>query len=99
MQKYEILRNIGKGSFGNVFKIRNRKSGDIQVIKKIELKDRSKKEQTGAMEEVNILKKLDHVNILKYLDSFIENGNLCIITEYCERGDLHQFISKSGPLS
>ncbi len=46
-------------------------------------------------DEVSLLKKLsnhNHSNILKYYENFVYSGFQCIVTEYCEEGDLKQFL-------
>ena len=46
-------------------------------------------------EEVSLMKKLsnqNHSNILKYFEDFVHSGFHCIVTEYCEEGDLKQFL-------
>jgi serine/threonine protein kinase len=48
----------------------------------------NEKEKKGAMLEVELLKRLDHVNIVKYKENFVQGGVLIIIMEYCEVGDL-----------
>ena len=45
-----------------------------------------------AINEVTILSKLDHPNVVKYYDSFIEKNMLNIIMEYCENGDLSNLL-------
>lgn len=45
-----------------------------------------------AINEVTILSKLDHPNIVKYYDSFIDKNILAIIMEFCENGDLANFL-------
>lgn len=45
-----------------------------------------------ALNEVKVLSKLEHPNIVKYYDSFIEKSFLNIIMEYCECGDLAQYL-------
>ena len=48
--------------------------------------------------EVEMLKKLDHPAIVKYLTSYANDSNdLCIIMEYCQNGDLNDLIQKRGP--
>jgi NIMA (never in mitosis gene a)-related kinase len=63
---------------------------NIFVLKQISL------ESSKHIEEINkeafILSKLSHENIVKYHDSFIESQTLNIIMEYCDAGDLSQFI-------
>lgn len=44
--------------------------------------------------EASILSHLHHPAIVQHLESFEENGNLCIVTEYCERGDLAQRLEE-----
>lgn len=45
------------------------------------------------------MKKLHHPNIVKYIDSFIEDGMLIIIMEYCEEGDLSHHIKRQKKLA
>ena len=45
-----------------------------------------------AVNEATILGKLSHPYIVQYIDSFIEDNNLNIIMEYCNGGDLNQFL-------
>ncbi len=44
----------------------------------------SPKEQEGCMMEVNLLRNLDHPNIVKYKESFLTSNLLIIVMEYCE---------------
>jgi serine/threonine protein kinase len=44
----------------------------------------SAKEQEGCMMEVNLLKNLDHPNIVAYKESFLTSNQLIIVMEYCE---------------
>jgi len=44
----------------------------------------SEKEQEGAMMEVQLLKNLNHPNIVAYKQSYIDHGQMIIIMEYCE---------------
>ena len=45
-----------------------------------------------ALKEVEMLKELKHPNIIKYHDSFADDGNLYIVMEYASKGDLHAVI-------
>jgi NIMA (never in mitosis gene a)-related kinase len=57
--------------------------------------DRKRRE---AMKEVQILKKLDHPNIIKYYGSFVEDQSLFIVMEYAEGGDLHRVLKEQKDL-
>jgi len=59
----------------------------------------SAKEQEGSHLEAELLRKLDHPNIVSYKHSFVENGILIIIMEFCEHGDLSYHIKKKKMVS
>jgi NIMA (never in mitosis gene a)-related kinase len=50
------------------------------------------KDRKSALLEVELLKKFNHPHIVAYEESFIEDGELIIIMEYCEEGDLSHLI-------
>lgn len=54
-------------------------------MKKIDL-------ESARIREVSILASIDSPYIVRYMDSFIEEGKLYLITEYCEKGDLTSYI-------
>lgn len=54
------------------------------VAKKVILEGLSTKEQDNCMLEVNLLKNLDHPNIVAYKESFLTPGMMVIVMEYCE---------------
>lgn len=41
-------------------------------------------ETVDAASEANLLRSLDHPNIVKFYDSFVEGEFFCILTEYCD---------------
>lgn len=45
-----------------------------------------------CLKEVKLMQPLDHPNIIKYLDSFIHNNELIIVTEWAEKGDLKRLL-------
>ena len=65
--------------------VRNKFEGGKEYIaKKILMGALGQKEQEGALMEVNLLKNLNHPNIVAYKTSYINSGMLIIIMEYCE---------------
>ena len=64
------------------------------ISKKIMLSGLKQKEKEGAMLEVNLLKNLDHPNIVAYKQSYFTSEQLIIIMEYCEVGDLTYHIKR-----
>jgi NIMA (never in mitosis gene a)-related kinase len=85
---------IGRGSFGAAMIVTHKKEGKKYVAKKIILEGLEPKEQENCMMEVNLMKNLDHPNIVKYKESFLTAHLLVIIMEYCEVGDLAYHIKR-----
>ena len=93
---YELKEVIGKGSFGTVYRgITN--TGDEIALKMVRINNSVMKSMISR--EIAVLSQLNHPNILKFLDSKIENEDkYWIATEYCEGGDLEQYIEKSASI-
>jgi serine/threonine protein kinase len=68
MENYEVLSNIGKGSFGVVSKVKRKADGKTLVWKELNYGKMSEKEKQQLVAEVNILRELRHPNIVRYYD-------------------------------
>ena len=68
MENYEVISNIGKGSFGVVSKIKRKSDGKTLVWKELNYGKMSEKEKQQLVAEVNILRELRHSNIVRYYD-------------------------------
>ena len=71
-EKYEKIKDIGKGSFGKVSLIRRRTDSKTLVWKELGYGKMSEKEKQMLVSEVNILRELSHPNIVKYYDRVID---------------------------
>ncbi|KAJ9445525.1 putative serine/threonine-protein kinase nek3 [Diplonema papillatum] len=99
LRSYDRVRVLGKGSFGEAVLMRAKDTRKYVVIKQVRIDQLSSKEQQEARNEIVILKRLSHPNIVKYVDSFAEGKNLCIVMEYADGGDLANRVKKrSGAL-
>ena len=96
-EKYEKVKDIGKGSFGKVALIRRKSDQKILVWKELSYGKMSEKEKSMLVSEVNILRELSHPNIVKYYDRIIDrtNAKIYIVMEYCEGGDISTLIRTS----
>lgn len=100
MEKYELMRKIGHGSFGDVLLVRCRANPSVVcVIKVVPLLQTehgaSKKAQESASKEAELLSSLSHPYIVHYRQSFVENGRLHIVMDYASGGDLHGRILRT----
>lgn len=89
MNNYTKLEYLGNGSNGNrVYKVKDNKTNQIYAMKIINMVGNC----IDFMNEISILKSLNHNNIVKYQDSFKHEDNIIVIMEYVDQGDLNQVI-------
>jgi len=94
---YEKVKMLGEGSFGEVWLVQNKILKKEYAMKVIEKSPYSNTKQ--IINEINILKTLDHPNILKILEFHLDKDKFYIITDYCPEGELFHEISKKGKFS
>ena len=88
--QYTMLEEIGKGTYGQVQKaqLKSEYMGKrIFAVKNIE-KNRYQKELRRFLREIEILKTLDHPNIIKFYEAYESKTNYFIVQEYLDGGDL-----------
>ena len=78
----------------NVKKLSDKDINDLESIELIELNNIIRRD-----EEIELLKQLDHPNIVKLFEYFIDNDKYLLITEYCRGGDLFRVIKKKKKFS
>ncbi|KAL6048786.1 Protein kinase of the Mitotic Exit Network [Balamuthia mandrillaris] len=94
--KYQLGDALGRGGFGTVYKGLNVESGDFVAIKQVSLTGIPKEQLSSIMMEIDLLKKLNHVNIVKYLGFYQTKEYLHIILEFVEGGSLESVLKKFG---
>ena len=92
---FEFLGKLGEGTFGTVFRARRRSDDQIYVVKKLQIAELTREEQLAAINEVKLLAAMDHPQVVQYFDSFIDEGNLFIVMEECDAGDLAGAIKRA----
>lgn len=63
-------------------------------MKRVNLATLSVKERDDALREIEVLAALNHPTIIKYYESFVDKGHICIVMEYANAGDLYSLIKK-----
>lgn len=93
IEDFIILKEIGKGSFGKILKVRYKADGLIYAIKSLKTIDTKKKILKYIGEEVLISQMLQYKNIIKCFGSFNDAENIYLLFEYTEFGDLTTLIT------
>ena len=92
--KYEKVEFVGRGSFGEAWKVKYANTGREYILKTLHMRGLTEKDMKRGLNEIKALKKCDHQNIVKYFDDLLENKAIMIIMELCPGGDLKQAIEK-----
>ena len=97
---FEVLEEIGSGSFGKVYKIKAKGYSHLFALKCLNKSLLQQQNQLAyALEENRLLKTLDHPFIVKQFHSFQTPKLLCLVLEYCPNGDLAAHIAEKGRFS
>ncbi|XP_057681844.1 eukaryotic translation initiation factor 2-alpha kinase 1 isoform X1 [Corythoichthys intestinalis] len=73
LSEFEEIGRIGKGSYGNVYKVVNKLDGQRYAVKKILIKKVSKDDCMKVLREVKVLSSLQHVNVVGYHTAWMEH--------------------------
>lgn len=96
LKDYQLGQILGRGAFGSVYCALNWSTGETVAIKQILFSHLPKSELNVIMQEIDLLKNLNHPNIVKYHGFVKSADSLYIILEYCEQGSLHQICKNFG---
>ena len=86
LDNYEKISLLGKGSFSSVYKVRNKNTNLFRAMKIIQ--KNFQKDNEEILREINILKNLDHPNVMKIYEFLEDDKNYYLIQEFCDEGDL-----------
>ncbi|KAK1303815.1 Cyclin-dependent kinase F-4 [Acorus calamus] len=96
MDRYKIIKEVGDGTFGSVWRAINKQTGEVVAIKKMKRKYYSW-EECMNLREVKSLRRMNHPNIIKLKEVFRENDVLYFVFEYMEY-NLYQLMKDRGKL-
>jgi calcium-dependent protein kinase len=91
-KKYKILDKLGSGSFGKVFLAQNIYTKEKVAMKEIKKSNKDLLSDGEIKDEIDILKSLDHPDIVRIIESFNTKDSYILVTEYCEGGELYDQV-------
>ena len=91
--KYQFIKDLGKGAFGTVFLAKEQVSNRLVAIKQLKSKD--KEEQELIIHEIESVSKFENPNIVTYYHHFWQDELLYLVMEYCAGGSLSSKIKSS----
>lgn len=92
---YVPVRSLGKGSYGQALLVFHEPQQQYFVVKHLNLAGMSSRQRHDAHNEINILQKLHHPNIVRYVEYYEEHPHLYIVMEYADGGDVYSLLSSA----
>jgi calcium-dependent protein kinase len=93
---YRIGKVLGNGAFGEVRMCIHRTTGAQRAVKVLRKSNMDEDEKRMLFNEINILKELDHPNIVKMYEFFEDDKRYYLVQEICKGGELFDEIIARG---
>ncbi|KAF3948753.1 hypothetical protein ACB098_07G031500 [Castanea mollissima] len=94
MEQYEKVEKIGEGTYGVVYKARDRTTNETIALKKIRLEQEDEGVPSTAIREISLLKEMQHGNIVRLQDVVHSEKRLYLVFEYLDL-DLKKYMDSS----
>eukprot|EP00793_Prasinoderma_coloniale_P003610 PRCOL_00002984-RA len=95
LSQYDVGAPIGSGKYSTVFCASDRRTGERVALKRVQIFSIMDKERRAdCVNEVRSLQTLEHPNIVRYVDSFLEDNELAIVLEWADAGDVGKLLAR-----
>ena len=88
MKDFQIIRLIGKGSFGSIYKVKNLVDKKTYAVKKLQVSRHTRDDNKATLCEIHILYHSNCPFILGFKTCFYDLNDVYIVTNYCRKKDL-----------
>ena len=96
MERYKKVEKIGEGTYGVVYKAKDRETGNMVALKKIRLEAEDEGVPSTAIREISLLKELSHPNVVNLQDVIHWDAKLYLVFEFLDQ-DLKKYMDSCGP--
>nr|XP_032807182.1 cyclin-dependent kinase 2-like isoform X2 [Petromyzon marinus] len=96
MDNFQKVEKIGEGTYGVVYKARNKLTGEAVALKKIRLDTETEGVPSTAIREISLLRELNHPNIVRLLTIIHSEKKLYLVFELLDQ-DLKKFMDNATP--
>ncbi|CAG2166681.1 unnamed protein product [Oppiella nova] len=91
MEDFEKIEKIGEGTYGVVYKAKNKKTNELVALKKIRLENEDEGVPSTAIREITLLKELMHPNVVRLEDVIMQENRLYLVFEFLSM-DLKKYL-------
>lgn len=95
LERYQKMEKVGEGTYGEVYKSRDKKTGEIVALKKIRLENSTDGVPSTAIREITLLKEVQHPNVVQLKEVLHGDQKLYLVFEFMDQ-DLKRFMEKSA---
>jgi NIMA (never in mitosis gene a)-related kinase len=95
VRDFELLKFLGKGTFGAVYQARRAEDKKIYAIKKVDTRRMSNKERTESVNEIRVLASISGPHVITFFEAFVDADILYIVTEFATHGDLLGYLKNA----
>lgn len=96
LKEFRVKNLLGKGAFGDVYKVERVRDNATYALKKINIASMDKREVTDTLNEIRFLASIRHPNVIGFLEAFLNERSLeiCVVMEFADGGDLAGKVEK-----
>lgn len=95
IEEYQKLEKVGEGTYGVVYKARERATGELVALKKVKLEAEDEGVPSTSIREISLLRELPHPNIVNLKDVVHQDQKLCLVFEFLDK-DLKMYMDAVG---
>ena len=95
-ENYEVGKKLGGGTYGQVYLCTKKKTNEKVAVKVLKRNKKNNKLNKELLSEIELLKVLDHRNIINIFEFYEGSSLIYIVTHYCKSGNLFQYVRKTN---